>query len=61
MTLNIFFCKRGSAPWEGGLIILAENEQRAIDLFSQSEDQKPKSVSLLNTDSEGVLYNDESR
>lgn len=59
---NIYECRRGPDLWMGGLIIDAESELKAIELFKEYEKdpKEPYSTKQLQLKT-GVLYDDDMR
>lgn len=64
--MNIYECRRYNdedvfvEEWMGALIICAESEEAAEDIFIQNEDKKPKQIIEIGLN-RGVIYNDEMR
>ena len=64
--MNVYECRRYNEnddfveEWMGALIICAESEEAAKDIFTQNEDEKPKQTIEIELN-RGVIYNDEMR
>lgn len=67
-NLKIYVCKRYekvtdsyfSESWKGALVIAAESEKEAIDIYRGIEEDEPKQIVNIEF-TKGVIYNDEDR